>query len=112
VITKAFYLQQDFPGRWAGGRLWVEAAPKQDGTITPTSKGHDGVSSIIIGSNNYAAAWAQDNNGRAMFPVVPGGDRQREMAFRTGVNIVMYVLTGNYKADQVHIPSLLERLGQ
>jgi len=112
VITKAFYLQQDFPGRWAGGRLWVEAAQKQNGTITPTSKGHDGVSSIIIGSNNYAAAWAQDNNGRAMFPVVPGGDRQREMAFRTGVNIVMYVLTGNYKADQVHIPSLLERLGQ
>ena len=43
--------------------------------------------------------------------MVPGGERQREMAFRTGVNIVMYALTGNYKADQVHVPALLERLG-
>jgi len=43
--------------------------------------------------------------------VVPGGERQREMAFRTGVNIVMYALTGNYKTDLVHMPALLERLG-
>ena len=43
---------------------------------------------------------------------VPGGERQREFSFRTGVNIVMYALTGNYKADQVHVPALLERLGQ
>ena len=44
--------------------------------------------------------------------VVPGGERQREMAFRFGINLVMYVLTGNYKSDQVHVPALLERLGQ
>jgi hypothetical protein len=25
---------------------------------------------------------------------------------------VMYVLTGNYKSDQVHVPAILERLGQ
>jgi hypothetical protein len=25
---------------------------------------------------------------------------------------VMYALTGNYKSDQVHVPALLERLGQ
>lgn len=112
VITKAFYLQQDFPGRWAGGRLWVEATAKRDANTTTTQQSNDGVSSIMIGANNYAAAWAEDIDGRPMYPVVPGGDRQREMAFRTGVNIVMYVLTGNYKADQVHIPSLLERLGQ
>ncbi len=31
------------------------------------------------------------------------------MAFRTGVNLVMHALTGNYKADQVHVPALLER---
>ena len=47
-----------------------------------------------------------------MFPVMPGGERQREMANRFGVNLVMYALTGNYKTDQVHIPALLERLGQ
>src|SRR5205807_1660790 len=42
----------------------------------------------------------------------PGEPRQREFAFRAGVNIVMYTLTGNYKADQVHAPALIERLGQ
>jgi hypothetical protein len=47
-----------------------------------------------------------------MLPLTPGEPRQREFAFRVGVNIVMYVLTGNYKADQVHVPALLERLGQ
>jgi len=47
-----------------------------------------------------------------MFAVVPGGEHQREQAFRFGVNLVMYTLTGNYKTDQVHVPSILERLGQ
>ena len=67
---------------------------------------------VIVGSNDYAAAWARDREGRALYAVVPGGERQREMAERFGVNLVMYALTGNYKADQVHVPALLERLGQ
>jgi hypothetical protein len=108
VITKAFYLLQSFPGRWADGRLWVEAS---QGGLGLEGRA-DGVSSIIIGSNDYAAAWAMDSNGRALYPVVPGGERQREFAYRTGLNIVMYAMTGNYKADQVHVPALLERLGQ
>ena len=66
----------------------------------------------MIGANDYAAAWAQDDNGRPLYATVPGGERQRELAYRTGINIVMYALTGNYKADQVHVPALLERLGQ
>lgn len=72
----------------------------------------DGVSSILVTSNDFAAAWALDERGRPLYPTVPGGESQREMAFRTGINIVMYALTGNYKADQVHVPALLERLGQ
>ena len=108
VITKAFYLLRDFPGRYAAGQLWVERSDNQ----AATSSNGDGVSSIIIGANDYAAAWALDNNGNPLYAVIPGIDRQREMAFRTGINIVMYSLTGNYKADQVHIPALLERLGQ
>lgn len=103
VLTKAFYLMQDFPGRYAGGQLWVEQ---------PDSRVNDGVSSLIIGGNDWAAAWAVDDGGRAMFPVVPGAENQREMAYRFGVNLVMYALTGNYKADQVHVPAILERLGQ
>jgi hypothetical protein len=103
VLTKAFYLMQDFPGRWSGGQLWVE--PTEDHV-------NDGVSTIIIGSNDYAGAWAVDNQDRPLLAVVPGGEQQREMAFRFGVNLVMYTLTGNYKSDQVHVPAILERLGQ
>lgn len=103
VIARAFYLLQDFPGRNIGAELWVESVE---------SERNDGVSSVIIGGNDFAAAWAVDGNGRAMFPVQPGGERQRELAYRFGVNLVMYALTGNYKADQVHVPFILERLGQ
>lgn len=103
VLTKAFYLMQEFPGRWTGGRLWVERGD---------ARTNDGVSRIIAGGHDWAAAWAVDDSGRPMFPVVPGGERQREMAFRFGVNLVMYTLTGNYKSDQVHVPAILERLGQ
>ena len=73
---------------------------------------NDGVSSVIMGSHDWAAAWAIDANGQARYPVVPGGEPQREMAYRFGVNLVMHVLTGNYKADQVHVPSILQRLGE
>ena len=110
VLTKAFYLLQDFPGRWSGGRVWVEARRSSDDGSARS--GNDGVSAIIIGSNDYAAAWAEDEYGQPLAAVVPGGRRQRELAMRFGVNLVMYTLTGNYKADQVHVPALLERLGQ
>jgi hypothetical protein len=103
ILTRAFYLMQDFPGRYAGGELWVETA---DATV------NDGVSTIIIGANDWAGAWAVGPGGAPMLPVVPGGERQREMAYRFGVNLVMYALTGNYKSDQVHVPAILERLGQ
>jgi hypothetical protein len=70
------------------------------------------VSTVILGSNDFAAAWAIDAQGLPSFAVVPGGEQQREQAYRFGVNLVMYALTGNYKADQVHVPAILERLGQ
>lgn len=112
VLTKAFYLLQDFPGRWEGGPLWVEASLRDPGEASRPARNADGVSAIIITSNDFAGAWATGSDQRPLYPVAPGGDRQREMAYRTGVNIVMYTLTGNYKADQVHVPALLERLGQ
>ena len=113
VLTKTFFLLKDFPGRFNSGQLWVEAtpAPDEDEQSRPARAG-DGVSSILITSNDLAGAWAQRPDGQAMLPLVPGDPRQREYAYRAGVNIVMYTLTGNYKADQVHIPALLERLGQ
>lgn len=111
VLTKSFYLLRSFPGRWEGGQLWVEATSEGDGENRKARR-VDGVTSIMITSNDFASAWALDSSGRPLYPVVPGGESQREMALRTGVNIVMHALTGNYKADQVHVPALLERLGQ
>jgi len=112
VLTKSFYLLRTFPGRWDGGQLWVEAEAPRDSDQGRQARRVDGVSSILITSNDFASAWATDDRNQPLYPVVPGGERQREMAYRTGVNIVMYALTGNYKADLVHVPALLERLGQ
>jgi hypothetical protein len=115
VLTKTFYLLRDFPGRFNSGQLWVEAMPADkddDDESKRPARGGDGVSSIIITSNDFAGAWAQRPDGQPMLPLAPGEPRQREFAWRAGVNIVMYTLTGNYKADQVHVPALIERLGQ
>ena len=115
VLTKTFYLLKDFPGRFSTGQLWVEALPAEsedEPEANRPARSGDGVSSIIITSNDLAGAWAVRNDGQYMLPLGGGDPRQREFAFRAGVNIVMYTLTGNYKADQVHIPALLERLGQ
>ena len=115
VLTRSFYLLQEFPGRFAGGALWVEAPPPDAALAEgmPFRNLNDGVTPVVIGSGDWASAWAVDENGMAMFPVGRGnaGELQREYAFRFGVNLIMYVLTGNYKSDQVHVPALLERLG-
>ena len=101
VLTRSFYLLQEFPGRWTGGQVWVERSG---------DRVNDGVSPIIVGGHDWAAAWAMDDAQRPLFPVVPGGERQRELALRFGINLVMYTLTGNYKSDQVHVPEILKRL--
>jgi hypothetical protein len=116
VLTRTFYLLQEFPGRHAGPDLWVEAAPpdaeQADGM--PFRNLNDGVTPVVIGGNDWAAAWAVDEFGTPLYPVGRGlaGERQREIALRFGVNLIMHVLTGNYKSDQVHVPALLDRLGQ
>ncbi|MEH6545094.1 MAG: DUF4159 domain-containing protein [Sneathiella sp.] len=104
VLTRSFYLMQTFPGRYLNGDLWVED--------TAGKQGNDGVASVLIGSNDWAAAWAVNDEGKPLAAIASGDERQREMAFRFGINLVMYTLTGNYKADQVHVPAILERLGQ
>ncbi|MFP4520221.1 MAG: DUF4159 domain-containing protein, partial [Oceanicaulis sp.] len=103
VLGRTFYLLDEFPGRYPGGDVWVEA--------TPEGSARDGVSGLVIGSADWASAWAVDETGRALAPV-EGGEFQRELAIRFGVNLAMYALTGNYKADQVHVPAILERLGE
>ena len=116
VLTRAFYLLQDFPGRHPGRDVWVEAAPA-DAELSegmPFRDLNDGVTPVVIGGNDWAAAWATDQLGNPLVPIGRGqaGNRQREIALRFGVNLIMHVLTGNYKSDQVHVPALLDRLGQ
>jgi hypothetical protein len=112
VLTKSFYLLDDFPGRYQGSPLWVEQVlDTVSGQDRPVRTG-DGVTPILITANDFASSWALTPEGLAVYPTEGCDPNQRIMALRAGVNIVMYMLTGNYKSDQVHIPSLLERLGQ
>jgi hypothetical protein len=117
VLTRTFYLLQDFPGRFQGGQVWVEAAPNAEAEAAegmPFRNLNDGVTPVVIGGNDWASAWATDDSGVPLVPIGRGfaGEQQREIAYRFGVNLIMHVLTGNYKSDQVHVPALLERLGQ
>ncbi|MEM8616531.1 MAG: DUF4159 domain-containing protein [Pseudomonadota bacterium] len=107
VLSRSFYLLDGFPGRYERRTLWIE----QTGAASREERRGDGVSRLFVGDADYLAAWAIDERGRPLYSV-DGGDGQREMALRFGVNLVAYVLTGNYKEDQVHIPALLERLGE
>ncbi|MFV0292534.1 MAG: DUF4159 domain-containing protein [Paracoccus sp. (in: a-proteobacteria)] len=110
VLTRSFYLLDDMPGRYAEGDVWVEAAAPVSGSGLV----NDGVSPVVIGGNAWAEAWAIDDRGLPLYAVGVGldGEKQREMAHRFGVNLIMYVLTGNYKSDQIHVPDLLDRLRQ
>ncbi|MCJ9754914.1 DUF4159 domain-containing protein, partial [Neorhizobium sp. BETTINA12A] len=112
VLTRSFYLLTNFPGRYTGSPLWVEARQEAKNTGAQLSSSGDGVTPLLITGNDFAGAWAVDSQGAPVLPTVPPDEMQREYAYRSGVNIMMYMLTGNYKADQVHVPALLERLGQ
>lgn len=103
VLTRTFYLLHEFPGRYVGEPVWVaRAAPA----------GRDRTSPVVIGANDWAAAWAVDAAGDHPYAAIPGGERQRVYAIRFGINLVMYALTGTYKEDQARVPALLERLGR
>ena len=102
VLARAFYLLSEYPGRTGGDTVWVQRQG---------DRSNDDVSPVVIGANDWASAWAVDQSGRNTVEV-DGGPRQRTLAYRFGVNLVMYALTGNYKGDQVHVPHILERLGQ
>lgn len=110
VLTRSFYLLHDAPGRWRDTTLWVEA-----GAAPAAGAGarNDGVSPVVIGANDWAAAWAEDADGMPLHQVgAADDDQQREMARRFGINLIMYAMTGNYKSDQVHVAAVLSRLGR
>jgi len=124
VVARSFYIMPDFPGRYRGSDLWLEALPLSENTtqadfsassipgLNPIVRSGDGVSPILITANDFIGAWAQNAHNDWLYPTIPDEPVQRLWAFRGGLNIVLYMLSGNYKADQVHAPELLRRLGE
>ncbi len=112
VLTKSFYLLSSFPAATPAARSGSRRGRTATADHRNSPAAADGVTPILITGNDFAGAWAVDDNGAPLLPTVPPDEMQREYAYRAGVNIMMYMLTGNYKADQVHVPALLERLGQ
>jgi hypothetical protein len=95
VLRKSFYLLSEFPGIYRDDTLWIEQNAQN---------GRDGVSSIIIGSHDWAGAWSAYNSGNP--------SRNTDLAMRFGINVTMYALTGNYKNDQLHVQEILKRMGK
>lgn len=96
VVYKSFYLLDRALGRLA-------ISPAMEGVI------RDGRIVVAYVSNDLGGAWARDDFGNHDFVCEPGGERQRELAYRMGVNLVMYALCLDYKADQVHVPFIMKR---
>ena len=96
VLYKSFYLLKSPVGRVAAVP-WLEAVT------------HDGRAALVYSQNDLAGAWARDEFGQWVHEVYPGGDAQREMAFRLGINLAMYANCLDYKTDQVHVPFILRR---
>lgn len=96
VIYRSFYLVGAPVGR-------VSFASQFDAVI------FDGRAVLIVSPNDITGALGRDALGQWEHPVEPGGEKQRELATRAGLNILLYVLCLEYKADQVHVPFLLRR---
>lgn len=103
ILTRSFYRLSSLPGRNDSGNVWVDARSALQETT-------DAVPRIIIGSHDWAAAWAIDADGIPLRPPGSRGERGREMAFRAGINFAMVALTGNYKGDQAGVQELLDKL--
>lgn len=96
VIYKSFYLLDRPLGRLA-------IAPAMEAVF------RDGRIVCAYVANDLGGAWARDDFGNYDFPCEPGGERQRELSFRMGVNLALYALCLDYKADQVHVPFIMKR---
>jgi hypothetical protein len=103
VLAHCFYIVPDFPGRFTGAPIYL---------ATDAARDADGVTPVLIGQNDWVGAWAHDANGNPEQTPIPGGEDQRMIAERFGTNLVVYALTGSYKADQANLPEMLDKLGR
>lgn len=102
VLAHCFYILSNFPGRFTG--------PVQ--LAVPAARDADGVTPVIVTANDFAGAWASDSLGLPEQTPIPGGEAQRVLARRFGINLVIYALTGSYKADQIFAASDLDKLAR
>jgi hypothetical protein len=96
VVYKSFYLL-NVPA----GRLLVKPA------LEACNLGKR--AAVMYSQNDLAGAWSRDESGTYELEVVPGGEAQRETAFRMGINLAMYALCLDYKDDAVHLPLIMNR---
>lgn len=96
-IYRSFYLISQVTGRSA---------------INPFLEGITikGRTALVYSTNDLAGAWSKSKLGHWSYDMIGGGNKQRKLSVRLGVNIVMYSLTLDYKKDMVHLPIILERL--
>jgi hypothetical protein len=106
VVMKSFYLVRQVAGR-------VAALPHLEAVILGGGlgggPGGGGRAAIVYSQNDLAGAWAKDPLGKWAYQCHPGGETQREHAFRLGINLVMYSMCLDYKTDQVHVPFIMRR---
>ena len=100
--ARARAAQELLPARPPGGprcsvKPWLEA------------QALDGRLAVVYSQNDLGGAWARAELGDWEYPCTPGGEAQRETAFRLGVNVAMYALCTDYKDDAVHLPFILRR---
>jgi len=96
VLFKTFFLLDSAPGRLLN-KPQLEAC----------SLGKR--AAVVYSQNDLAGAWNRDQGGGYEFDVTPGGEPQRELAFRVGINICMYALCLDYKDDAVHLPLIMQK---
>lgn len=96
VIYRTFY-RLDYPAGRAIFQSYVEGA-RLGSRIA-----------AVLNSNDLLGALSRAPDGRFIETPVPGGEAQREMALRFGVNLLMYAACLHYKDDQVHVDFLLHK---
>jgi len=95
-VYRSFYLLDSI-----GGRQKVN--PYLEGITI------DNWTPVIYSRNDLSGAWARDRFGKWVNECLPGGELQRALAFKTGINIIVYSLTSDYKKDLVHHPFIKRR---
>ncbi len=94
VLWKSFYMLHEPAGRILAAP-YVEAVERDRRVV------------VVYTQNDVCGAMARDGFGRWEHEVIPGGEVQREQAFRFAINVLMYALCLDYKNEQAHIEFIL-----